>query len=394
MITSMIDTDLYKLTMMQAVFHQFPNTVVKYEFKCRNKGINFEPIMQYLDAEIDAIRQLQFTIGELNYLATLPFFKKDFIDYLFGYRNNHNSVKSYIDNSGDLKIDIRGTWLNTVLLEVPILAAVNETYFTNGKSAAEIGELFHDGAERLLGKVEAIKRDGVLGHRTLKVVEFGTRRRFSHDRQNLVLETMSKALPETLVGTSNLFFAKKFNLNPIGTHAHEWFMAHQALVRIEDSQKVALQNWASEYRGHLAIALSDTLGIDAFLRDFDLYFAKLYDGVRQDSGEPMDIYHKVVAHYRKLGIDPKTKTMVFSDGLTVDKAIEINKNTPEINSIFGIGTSLTNDIVSEPLQIVMKLTECNGHPVAKISEARGKTMCNDPVYLGYLKNIFNIKETK
>ena len=394
MIKSMLETDLYKLTMMQAVFHQFPSVSVKYEFKCRNKGLSkpdFRPFMQYLESEIDFVRQLTFTSQELSYLKSLPFFKQDFIDYLFGYRNNHNNVKVYLNGDGELNIDVTGTWLNTVLLEVPILAAVNEVYFTVGKNLEEINKLRNEGANRLSNKISELKKYNILGGRPLKIVEFGTRRRFSGEWQRQVVETLKNEVPQNLIGTSNVLLAKELGLKPVGTHAHEWFMAHQALFRIEDSQKAALQNWANEYRGQLAIALSDTLGINAFLKDFDLYFAKLYDGVRQDSGDPMEIYNKVINHYKNLGIDSKTKTIIFSDGLDISRAIEINRNTPEINSLFGIGTSLTNDMGPEPLQIVMKMVECEGRPVAKISEARGKTMCKNPVYLEYLKQVFGIE---
>ena len=392
-IKSLLDTDLYKLTMMQAVFHQHPNVMVKYEFKCRNAGINFKPLLPFIDAALNDIKKLTFDTDEISYLMALDdysLFKMDFIHYLMGYRNDHNTVKTYLDNGGDLHIEVTGTWLNTILWEVPVLAVVNEIYFTTGKTKEEIDALITVGEKKLADKIEAIKRDSVLGHRSLKIAEFGTRRRFSGEWQSKVVGTLVQDVPNVIIGTSNVALARKFNIRPIGTHAHEWFMAHQALVRVEDSQKVALQNWASEYRGKLAIALSDTLGIDAFLRDFDLYFAKLYDGVRQDSGDPLEVYRKVVNHYKRLGIDPKTKTIIFSDGLDVNKAIDINKNTPEINAMFGIGTSLTNDLVDEPLQIVMKLTECNNKAVAKISEARGKTMCNDPVYLTYLKSVFQI----
>ena len=389
-ITSLLDNDLYKLTMMQAVYHQHPMVVVKYEFKCRNKGINFKPFLEFIKAEIDFLRQLKFDISELNYLKSLPFMKEDFVNYLFSYRNNFNRVDTYIDNNGDLHIDVHGTWVNTILLEVPILAIVNEVYFTNGKTEDEMRTVEMEGLFRLEKKIETLQQAVAIGN-GIKFMEFGTRRRRYQAWQERVVKHLVDNSRGCLIGTSNVLLAKKFNIKPIGTHAHEWFMVHQALVLLQDSQKVALQRWADENRGQLGIALCDTLGLDAFLRDFDLYFAKLYDGVRQDSGDPIEVYNKVVAHYEKLGIDPKTKSIIFSDGLTIDSALALQKKVTKVNALYGIGTSLTNDFGDEALQIVMKVTEANGRPVAKISEARGKTMCNDPVFLEYLKTVFNIK---
>lgn len=395
-IKSLLDTDLYKLTMMQAVFHKHPSAMVKYEFKCRNKGIDFKPYLEFIKAEIEAFRKLTFQPDELSYMKSLGNFREDFINFLFTYRNDQNTVNVYIDAAGDLHIDISGTWVNTILAEVPILAIVNEIYFTNGKSKDELDAIKKEGIKRLMEKINTIKNASVLNAvLNLLFMEFGTRRRWSHDWQDYVIGVLAEECRGALIGTSNVYFAKKYNLPCKGTHAHEWFMAMQALYRLLDSQKMGLQLWADEYRGDLAIALGDTLGLDAFLRDFDRYFAKLYDGVRQDSGDPEEFHDKLVAHYQKINIDPTTKMLVFSDGQTIDSALDLldrlSKKKVHMQPSFGIGTSLTNDLGVEPLQIVMKLTECNGFPVAKISEARGKTMCNDPVYLEYLKKVFQIK---
>ncbi len=395
-IKSLLDTDLYKLTMMQAVFHKHPSAVVKYEFKCRNKGIDFKPYLEFIKAEIEFFRMLTFQPEELSYLKSLGLFREDFINFLFTYRNNMNRVDAYIGQDGDLHINVEGTWLNTILAEVPILAIVNEIYFTNGKSKDDLDTLMREGMFRLVNKGDRIQQASVLNSQMkLMLMEFGTRRRFSHDWQGTVIKFLAENCRSSLIGTSNVYFAKKYNIPCKGTHAHEWFMAMQSLYRLVDSQKMGLQLWADEYRGELAIALGDTLGLDAFLRDFDKYFAKLYDGVRQDSGDPEQFHDKVVAHYQKMGLDPSTKSIVFSDGQDIDSALallsKIGSKKVHMIPSFGIGTSLTNDLGVEPLQIVMKLTECNGFPVAKISEARGKTMCNDPVYLEYLKKVFNIE---
>lgn len=390
-IKSLLDTDLYKLTMMQAVFHQQPTVMVKYEFKCRNKGIDFRPHLDFIKAEIEAFRKLRFQPEEISFVKSLGHFKEDYLNYLFIYRNDANNINVYIDKGGELCIDVSGTWLNTILAEVPILAVVNEIYFTSGKTQAQIDAETKIAIERLMVKIGNLQRDSVLTTDFVKIMEFGTRRRRSHVHQDNVIGLLLEHVPANIIGTSNVYFAMKHNIPCKGTHAHEWFMAHQALVRLKDFQKVALQRWQDEYPGSLGIALADTLGFEAFLNDFNLYFAKLYDGIRQDSGDPIDVYKRMVAHYIKLGIDPKTKTIIFSDGLTIDSAIELKKQTPQMNALFGIGTSLTNDFGDEALQIVMKITECDGSPVAKISEARGKTMCNDDVFLAYLKQEFKIK---
>ncbi len=390
---SLLDNDLYKLTMMQAVFHQFPNVLVKYEFKCRNKGIDFSNCLEKIRLNIDFVRQTTFNIDEVLYLKSLNLFQQDFLDYLlFNYKNNLNQVKTFIEND-ELKIEISGSWLNTILLEVPILSAINESYFEPNNNE----ETLNIGKKLLKEKIVLLKDYNIdLLYRNMeylgtpKIIEFGTRRRFSFEWQKYVIEQLKNSVPNNLIGTSNLLFAKMFNLKPFGTFAHEWPMAHQALYRVEESQKYAIQNWANEYRGKLGIALSDTLGIKKFLQDFDLYFSKLYDGIRQDSGDPFTIYEKMVNHYNNFGIDPKTKTIVFSDGLTVAGAIELYKITDKMNVLFGIGTHLTNDLGLIPLQIVIKMIECNGQPIAKISEARGKTMCKNQTYLDYLKQVCNI----
>jgi len=226
----------------------------------------------------------------------------------------------------------------------------------------------------------------------LRFADFGTRRRYSRNWHNLIIKHLRKELPLNFIGTSNVMLAKKFDIKPIGTMAHEFIQAMQSLVRLRDSQKYALQCWADEYRGDLGIALSDTLGIEAFLTDFDKYFAKLFDGVRIDSGNPHDIANKVINHYLNLGITPNTKTIVFSDGLDIDKAIKLNDTFSNvIKCSFGIGTNLTNDCGFKAPQIVIKMTHCNSQPVAKISDSIGKQMCTDKDYLRHLTRVFDIE---
>lgn len=256
-----------------------------------------------------------------------------------------------------------------------------------------------DGQKRLDEKVELLKHYETLERLdthtpAFAVADFGTRRRYSRDWHHHVVRTLAKQSPSIFRGTSNVYLAKELNLTPIGTMAHEFMQAFQALdVRLRESQKAALEAWVREYRGDLGIALTDVVGMDAFLRDFDLYFAKLFDGLRHDSGDPYEWGDKAIAHYEKLRIDPKIKSLTFSDGLTLQKAWDLHTYfKTRIKTGFGIGTNLTNDMGLTQLNIVLKLVECNGQPVAKLSDSPGKTMIDDDTYLAYLKQVFNVKE--
>jgi len=385
-INSLLDTDLYKFTMMQAVLHQFPGAQVEYRFKCRNSGMDLRP---YADAIRDAITELcslRFTEEELAYLGSLRFVKPDFVDFLrlFHLQTRYVEVRT---GTGELEIVIRGPWLHTILFEVPVLALVNQIYFQDRQSEATEAE----GWRRLQSKIETVRQHPET--EKFRFADFGTRRRFSTDWQRQVVEELAQALPEQCVGTSNVLLAKTLGLVPIGTMAHEFLQACQALgPRLAESQKFAFEIWAREYRGDLGIALSDVVGIDAFLRDFDLYFCKLFDGARQDSGNPFEWAEKVIAHYRQHRIDPRHKNLVFSDGLDLPKALAIyDRFKDEARLSFGIGTNLTNDLGHKALNIVIKMTQCNGQPVAKLSDAAGKTMCRDETFLAYLRQVFGIQ---
>jgi nicotinate phosphoribosyltransferase len=365
--------------MMQAVLHQFPETTVEYTFKCRNKANWNENIVREIKKEIYNFCTLRFQHSELEYLRSIRFLKNDFIDFLNLYHPNYQHIKVFL-NEGQLEIKIEGSWLLTILFEVPVLAIVNEVYFR------EVPQ--KEGINRLFKKFELAR-----SVKDFKFTDFGTRRRISKQWQEIVVENFAKTIPEIFIGTSNVLLAKEYRIKVIGTMAHEWIQAGQAIgVRLIDSQKRMLQAWVDEYRGDLGIALTDTLGVNAFIKDFDLYFAKLYDGVRHDSGDPIEWGEKMIAHYQSLGIDSRTKLFIFSDGLTFARAIEIFKHfRNRVKLSFGIGTNLTNDFADiEPLQIVLKMTKCNGRPVAKLSDSPSKGMCQDEAYLFYLKNVFGI----
>lgn len=386
-IKSLLDTDLYKITMMQVVFHQFPSANVKYSFKCRTKDVNLALIKEDLEKEIKSLCELKFTNEELNYLRGLRYIKNDFVDFLeiFSLREKHINVTSF--DNGEIEISIEGPWLYTILFEVPVLALINELFYKyeQGEHRLTIGR------ENLKNKIQLVKEYSKT--KPFLFSDFGTRRRFSAKWQEEVVSTLKDGLPNVFGGTSNVYLAMKYDLTPVGTMAHEYLQAFQALGgRLIDSQKNALEAWAKEYRGDLGIALTDVIGMKPFLKDFDLYFCKLFDGVRHDSGSPIDWANQMLEHYSKNRIDPKTKRLIFSDGLTFEKAIEINDLFINVtNPAYGIGTNLTHDLGLTPLNVVIKMVECNGQPVAKLSDSPGKTMCKDESYINYLKHVFEVK---
>ncbi len=390
-IQSLLDTDLYKFTMMQVVLHHFPGAQVEYRFQCRTQNVDLRPYLGEIQAELDAICDLRFDEEELAYLRGLRFMKSDFVDFLglFHFNKKYLQARTGSDPGG-IDITIRGPWLHTILYEIPVLAIVSEVYFRRTQPDPDLEE----GRRRLREKIALVRT--VDPELEFRISDFGTRRRFSRDWQEEVLQTLKREVPDYFAGTSNVLFAMRNNLTPLGTMAHEYMQACQALgPRLRDSQTFAFDKWAQEYRGDLGIALSDTYGMDAFLRDFDMYFCKLFDGARHDSGDPFEWGERLIAHYRRNRVDPLTKTLIFSDQLDFPLAIEIAKRFHgRARTSFGIGTNLTNDLGYEPLNIVLKMTECNGQPVAKVSDAPGKTVSKDPGYLAYLRQVFGLEPEK
>ncbi|MEY4441735.1 MAG: hypothetical protein RL442_735 [Pseudomonadota bacterium] len=390
-ITSLLDTDLYKFTMMQAVLHQFPGAQVEYKFRCRQPGVQLAPFADEIRSEIRSLCSLAFQEGELAWLRGLRFIKSDFVDFLSLFRLNEKCIQVRPLPTGEIDITIRGPWLHTILFEIPVLAIVNEVYFRNTQPVPD----FIEGRRRLDEKIRSLQTDEL---RELKIADYGTRRRFSRAWQEEVLRVLSNRLGTgingQLAGSSNALLAMKLGLTPLGTMAHEYLQACQALgPRLRDSQVFGFESWAREYRGDLGIALSDVYGIEPFLRDFDLYFCKLFDGARHDSGDPFDWGERMIAHYRHHRVDPRTKTLIFSDSLTVPRTIELYQQfRGRCQLAFGIGTNLTNDLGYEPLQIVIKMVRCNGQPVAKLSDTPSKNMCEDEKYLAYLRQVFDIEQ--
>ena len=387
-IQSLLDTDYYKLTMMQAVLHHYPNAEVEWAFRSRSDE-DLTPYLSEIRRQVEALAELHMQPDELAFLERIPYMQPDFIRFLGLFRFDLRYLRLEIE-AGELVVHLRGPWLHVMLFEVPLLAIISEV-----RNRARYPDVSLAQAEaRLDVKFQWLRSEATAAELAgFRLADFGTRRRFSYAVQARVVERLKNDFPGQFVGTSNVHLARLLDVKPMGTMAHEWIMAHQQLgPRLVDSQSAALDCWAREYRGALGVALTDCITMDAFLADFDLYFSKLFDGLRHDSGDPLEWAEKAIAHYRRLGIDPMSRQLVFSDGLDFAKALEIYRALAgRSNPSFGIGTRLTCDIPGvEPTNMVIKMISCNGEPVAKISDSPGKTMCRDEAFIAYLKHVFAI----
>ncbi|HCM0842743.1 TPA: nicotinate phosphoribosyltransferase [Vibrio parahaemolyticus] len=399
-IQSALDFDVYKVNMMSAVAALYPDAMVSYKFIVRSEE-DLSELLPEVKAEVLKLQDVRFTEDEIAYMKRVaPYLKPEFVEALRHFRFDpqsdvsfHNKTMS--DGSSQLRITINGLWKETILYETIIMSIVSEV-----RSRQRWSDIPFEQFQTVLeDKVRYLKAE--LERRNItnfKFADMSTRRRFSFQAQRTMLEYLSKELPQCLTGTSNYHLARELDLTPIGTVAHEWFMGHQALVNVRDSQKIALQRWQKMFNGALGIALTDTIGIDAFLKDFDEELSHAYVGVRHDSGCPFTWGEKMIAHYESLGIDPMTKTLVFTDGLNFEQALDICEHFQgRVQVSFGIGTSLANDMGNyvndqgeayQPLSIVIKMVTCNGSPVAKISDEPEKAMCEDIFFLMNLKRRF------
>jgi nicotinate phosphoribosyltransferase len=390
-IRSLLETDLYKFTMWQTMLHRHPQVRAEYRFVCRNaSAYPLAALLDEVNEQLDHLCTLSLTEDELAYLGGLRYIKPDFVDFLRIFRFQRRFIGARA--AGDtLEIVASGPQVHVMAFEIHVLALVNELYFRRFDASAALAT----GRARLQAKLEQLRAFETEPPRRhpFEFFDFGVRRRFSGAWQEEVVRTLQREVPQFFKGTSNVHLAHRLGLVAIGTMAHEYLQSYQALdVRLRDFQKAALEDWVQEYRGDLGIALTDVVGMDAFLADFDLYFAKLFDGLRHDSGDPFVWGEKALAHYARLRIDAHTKRLVFSDGLDLDKAFAIYRHFADRTQLgFGIGTNLSNDVGLTPLNIVMKLVRCNGQPVAKLSDSPGKTMCSDETFLAYLRQVFNVK---
>jgi nicotinate phosphoribosyltransferase len=388
-ITSLLENDMYKFSMGQAIYHQFSDYKTTWTFKCRNTDVKFTAEMvEEIKEQIKAYCELRFTEDELTYLENIKWIKGSYVDFLRLWQPRFEDFEITADAECGLSIETRGTWLNTSMYEIPTLAIVNEVYFRMNYNYDTLIASFK---ERLEEKFTNLKSGkwyvGVFS-------EFGLRRRLSAEAQELVVEKFSH-LNDTahcasrFVGTSNVYLAKKFGLTPVGTMAHEWIMCvgqgnhkHNPAY----SNWYALDAWVKEYGVLNGTALTDAITTDCFLKDFQLTYATLFSGVRHDSGDPIEWGEKMIEHYENLGIDAKTKTLLFSDSLNFERADKLFRHfNGRAKAAFGIGTYLSNDTIATPLNIVMKTTLCNGQDVAKISDTPGKGMCKNPAYVDYLQ---------
>ncbi|AXU95713.1 nicotinate phosphoribosyltransferase [Erwinia persicina] len=390
-LTTLLDTDAYKLHMQQAVFHRYYDVTVAAEFRCRGDdmlGIYVDEIQQ----QIDMMAALVLTEDEFTYLAGLPFFTPDYLNWLRTFRYDPAQVRVR-NHQGKLDIRISGPWREVIMWEVPLLALISEVVHRH-RSPQVTPEMAVSQLKLKLAQFNELTAD--LDMSRFRLMDFGTRRRFSHDVHLAIVSTLKQEFP-WLVGSSNYEMARQQQIMPVGTQAHEWFQAHQQISPVlANSQRAALQSWLEEYPDQLGIALTDCITMDAFLRDFGLEFASAYQGLRHDSGDPLEWGEKAIAHYHQLGIDPLTKTLVFSDNLDLEKAVGLYRHFGQrINVIFGIGTRLTCDIPQvKPLNIVIKLVECNGKPVAKLSDSPGKTICQDKAFVRALRKAFDLPLVK
>ncbi|HDC4819317.1 nicotinate phosphoribosyltransferase [Enterobacter bugandensis] len=387
---TLLDTDAYKLHMQQAVFHHYYDVHVAAEFRCRGDdllGIYADSIRE----QVDAMQHLALTDDEYQWLSGLPFFKADYLNWLRDFRYKPEQV-SVTNENGKLDIRLEGPWREVIMWEVPLLAVISE--LAHRYRSPETG--VEQAVASLENKLEAFSTltEG-LDMSRFRLMDFGTRRRFSREVQQAIVERLQQE--SWFVGTSNYDLARRLNLTPMGTQAHEWFQAHQQISPdLANSQRAALAAWLEEYPNQLGIALTDCITMDAFLRDFGPEFAERYQGLRHDSGDPVEWGEKAIAHYQKLGIDPMSKVLVFSDNLDLAKAVELYRHfNARINLGFGIGTRLTCDIPQvKPLNIVIKLVECNGKPVAKLSDSPGKTICHDKAFVRALRKAFDLPQIK
>ena len=385
-VVSLLDTDLYKFNMNQVMFHKHTNLNGTYIFKCRNQGVVFTPEMvEEINAQIDHLCTLRFSDEELDYLNSLRFIKSDYVEFLRLWHPIRKYVVCHGNPDGSLYIQVDGPLFSVMQFEIYLLEIVNEVYF---RMKYNYLALVDSAQEKLVAKIAGFKT----GKYNFKFAEFGCRRRLSREWQDYVVGELLKT--GHCVGTSNVYLAMKYGCTPIGTYAHEYVQMYQGVpgVTLAYTNKVAMEEWFDEFQGDNGTALTDTLGTDLFLMDFNKLQATCYTGVRHDSGDPIEWGEKIIAHYEKLGIDPKTKTLLFSDSLNFDKAEQIyNHFKDRINVSFGIGTFLSNDTHVDALNIVIKLQYVNGHPVAKLSDTPGKAMCQEPQYVEYLKNAVNYR---
>jgi len=388
MLTSLLDNDFYKITMQNAVIKRFPYAHARYAFINRGEHAFPEGFGEALRGEVDRMATLRLSDEEKRYLqTTCPYLDPTYLDFLAGFRYDPSEVT--IEQQGsELSVVMEGPWYRTILWEVPLMALISELWYQlRGVSVSEDDEALIE--QRTREKIELYRQHG------LKIAEFGTRRRFSFAVHDRVVKALRHYGGEAFSGTSNVLLAMRHGVKPIGTHAHEWFMFHGARFGFKMANSLALEHWVDVYRGDLGIALTDTFTTRAFFESFDKKFAKLFDGVRHDSGDPIEFADATIAHYQRLGINPLSKTIIFSDALTPEKVERIRAFCQgRIGMAFGIGTNFTNDIGVAPMNMVIKMVEARPEgqgwlPVVKLSDVPTKNT-GDPEMIALAKRILSL----
>lgn len=385
---SILDNDFYKFTMQHAVVKLFPKAKAKYAFINRGKHVFPIGFDVALKEAIASMANLKLTKREKHWLSeTCPYLDPTYLDFLQGYRYDPDEVK--IEQvGGELSVEITGYWYRTIMWEVPILYLICELYYQLTKQKRISDD-----------EVRKVAKSKIEDYADLRITiaDFGTRRRHSYEVQRLTVETMLKHGIDTFIGTSNVHFAMLLNTKPIGTHAHEWFMFHAAKYGFKMSNLLSLEHWSDIYRGDLGIALSDTYTSEVFFAQFDKKFTKLFDGVRHDSGDPIEFAKQTIAHYERYAINPLSKTIVFSDGLNYKKIARIAEFCQnKIGISFGVGTNFTNDVDLVPMNVVLKMTDAlpdegEWTPVVKLSDERNK-YTGTPEAIQLAKMVLGIKD--
>ncbi len=384
---SILDNDFYKITMQNAVVKLFPSSIVRYQFINRGQHIFPEGFGDALRELVNAMAELKLSKEEKKFLQkTCPYLDLPYLDFLEGYRYDPSEVH-ISQNGNDLEVSVEGLWYRTILWEVPLLSLISELHYEMNHLERDSNEII---IQKTLDKAEQLNKLGVV------YAEFGTRRRHSYRVHDIVVNALNKIENTFFIGSSNIHFAMKYNIKPIGTHAHEWFMFHGAEYGFKMANPIALEHWVDVYRGDLGVALSDTYTTDVFFHQFDKKFSKLFDGVRHDSGDPLEFADKTIKHYEENGINPLYKYIIFSDGLNLEKVEEITKYcTGKIGIAFGIGTNLTNDVGLKPMNIVMKLISIQTLnkewvDTVKLSDEKNK-YTGDPKMIELAKEFLRIK---
>ena len=391
-ILSLLDTDLYKFNMDQVIFHKHTDLSGEDYFRCRNEGIVFTPEMfREINEQIDHLCSLRFRKDELDYLRGIRFIKNDYVEFLRLWHPIRDYVETELSEEGELSIVVRGPLFSAMQFEIYLLEIVNEVYF---RMKYDYAALLKGAEERLEEKIRAFQG----GKYTFRFAEFGCRRRLSRTWQDVVVRRFCRET-ENCVGTSNVWLARKYGVMPIGTYAHEFVQMYQGIdsIPLAYTNHYALDDWYDEYRGDNGTALTDTITTDLFLLDFNRAMVNNFTGVRHDSGDPYEWGEKIIAHYEKYGVDPRTRQLLFSDSLDFDRAQALYDHFKDRSKVsFGIGTFCSNDTGVTPLNIVIKLQTVNGRAVAKLSDTPGKAMCRDMDYLEYLKRsvVFRLQREK